>query len=148
MPLATALTRRSINRGDVHWVDFGQPQRRALFGVHPAIVISPDDHNAKLWNSLVRVIPLTTPRRAPREDEMVIEPLDHGLCSSSLVRVVQARAVDRNCVLGRIGHVTDATMRKIELLLLKTNGIETEQPEDTKSENGSGGGELKLTLTA
>jgi mRNA interferase MazF len=123
MSAAPTLTRRSIRRADIHWVDFGQPPGRELCGIHPAIVISPDGHNANPSSSLVRVIPLTTLRRSARHDEVVIVPPEGGVRHASLARIIQARPVDRTSVFGRLGRVSAETMENIETLILDTNGI-------------------------
>jgi mRNA-degrading endonuclease toxin of MazEF toxin-antitoxin module len=138
MSLIAGCTTRTIRRGDIYWVDFGELNwqdfgyliGRELCHPHPAIVISPDAHNANPSIPFVRVIPLTTARREPYGDELVIEPEDTGLNWASLVRVIQARAVDRTCLLYHRGRVSRETMREIEQLLLKANGIEIAQKED------------------
>jgi mRNA-degrading endonuclease toxin of MazEF toxin-antitoxin module len=123
MSFASIQSRPSIARGDVHWVDFGRPAGRELCGIHPAIVTSTNVHNSNRLSPLVRVIPLTTQRRPARHDEVVITPTEGGIYWPSLARVIQARPVDRRCVLGRLGRVSGETMEKIEDLIAETNGI-------------------------
>jgi len=117
----------SIARGDVFWVDFGWPDGSVLHGFHPGVVISSDRYNANPRNRVIRFIPLTTLRRPARHDELVIAPPNGGVRHASLARIVQARPVDRSCIYGRLGRVSDETMEKIEELILETSGIAFER---------------------
>lgn len=113
-----------IERGDVFWVDFGFGHGHELRGIHPAIFVSPERYGRDSRNSLLRFIPLTTQRRDPRDDEMVVFPPEGGLRWPSIARVVQTRPVDRSRILGFLGQIGKETMSAMSQLILRTNGID------------------------
>jgi mRNA-degrading endonuclease toxin of MazEF toxin-antitoxin module len=118
----------------VHFLNFGQPPGLELKGIHPAVIISPDSHNFSRLASLVRVVPLTTLSEPAYGDELVVEPPHNGLPVPILVHVLQARAVDRKCILCRLGRFSKEAMRQIEEMLREMDGIDVDHSAGIVSE--------------
>jgi mRNA interferase MazF len=77
----------------------------------PAIVVTNDVYNTHNW--VVIVMPLTS-RDTAAYDQVLIQPPEGGLTNPSVTLPDQLRAVDRNRLVGRLGLLTPATLKKVE----------------------------------
>lgn len=84
-----------MQRGEVCWVDFGEPRGSAPAKRRPAIVIQSDHYNKSRISTVV-VLPVTSNTALARHPGNVFVPaLASGLPKDSVVNVSQPMTVDR-----------------------------------------------------
>jgi mRNA interferase MazF len=84
-----------IERGDVCWVDFGDPRGSAPAKRRPAVVVQSDRYNRSRIATVV-VLPITSNTELARHPGNVFLPaLASGLPKDSVVNVSQPMTVDR-----------------------------------------------------
>ena len=90
------------------------------------IIVSADKWNQCLRNQLVSIVPITSlsPGHQPREDEVLLDPLDTGLKVRSVTSCNQHLSVDRLRLGAKIGQIPDRKMRQITSCLAAVFGLE------------------------
>ncbi|HEY0240086.1 MAG TPA: type II toxin-antitoxin system PemK/MazF family toxin [Friedmanniella sp.] len=84
-----------IRRGEVCWVDFGEPRGSAPAERRPVVVVQSDQYNASRIATVV-VLPITSNTALARHPGNVFVPaLASGLTKDSVVNVSQPMTVDR-----------------------------------------------------
>lgn len=84
-----------ITRGEVCWVDFGEPKGSAPAKRRPAVVVQSDRFNASRISTVV-VLPITSNTSLARHPGNVFVPAQaSGLPKDSVVNVSQPMTVDR-----------------------------------------------------
>ena len=84
-----------IRRGEVCWIDFGEPKGSAPAKRRPAVVVQSDRYNASRISTVV-VLPLTSNTALARHPGNVFVPASaSGLPRDSVVNVSQLMTVDR-----------------------------------------------------
>ncbi|MDE9364425.1 type II toxin-antitoxin system PemK/MazF family toxin [Luteipulveratus sp. YIM 133132] len=84
-----------IRRGQVCWVDFGEPKGSAPAKRRPAVIVQSDRYNASRISTVV-VLPLTSNTALARHPGNVFVPATaSGLPKDSVVSVSQPMTVDR-----------------------------------------------------
>ncbi|PRZ03870.1 mRNA interferase MazF [Isoptericola sp. CG 20/1183] len=87
-----------IRRGEVCWIDFGEPQGSAPAKRRPVVVVQSDQYNASLIATVV-VLPMTSNTALARHPGNVFVPaVAAGLPKDSVVNVSQPTTVDRSVV--------------------------------------------------
>lgn len=85
-----------IRRGEVCWVDFGEPRGSAPAERRPAVIVQSDRYNSSRI-STVAVLPITSNTALARHPGNVFIPaLASGLSKDSVVNVSQPMTVDRS----------------------------------------------------
>ena len=85
-----------IRRGEVCWVDFGEPRGSAPAERRPAVIVQSDQYNASRISTVV-VLPITSNTTLARHPGNVFVPaLASGLPKDSVVNVSQPMTVDRS----------------------------------------------------
>lgn len=100
----------SPHRGEVWLVSLDPTVGHELQKTRPAVVVTSDVYNTHNW--VVVVVPLTSRDKA-EYDQVLIQPPEGGLVNASVTLPDQIRAVDRNRLVQRLGHVTAQTMAGI-----------------------------------
>lgn len=84
-----------IRRGEVCWVDFGEPRGSAPAKRRPAVVVQSDQYNKSRISTVV-VLPITSNTDLVRHPGNVFVPaVASGLAKDSVVNVSQPMTVDR-----------------------------------------------------
>ena len=84
-----------IRRGEVCWVDFGEPRGSAPANRRPAVIVQSDRYNASRISTVV-VLPITSNTALARHPGNVFVPASaSGLPKDSVVNVSQPMTVDR-----------------------------------------------------
>ena len=117
------MGRRVVKRGEVWWVDLGEPR-----GAEPAfrrpVVIAQDDLLTDSRISTVMIVPLTTNlRRAAAAGNVVLEPRDTGLSARSVALVCQVMTVDKSFFAERVAALTKRAMHGIDRGLVLALGL-------------------------
>ncbi len=96
-----------IHRGDVWWVDFGNPIGREQAGYRPAVVVSADALNASAAGVVI-VVPCTTSARGlPSHIELDAAA---GLREVSYAKAEDVKSVSVERLVERAGGVTDEAL--------------------------------------
>lgn len=103
-----------MQRGDIHWVELGEPHGHRQAGRRPAIVIQSQAFMEAL--PTVLMVPLTTQIEALRFPATVlIEPDEqNGLRRPSVALVFQNAPVDKRFILERLGRISDYQLSTLE----------------------------------
>jgi mRNA interferase MazF len=106
----------NVQRGDVVLVDFPYSQGSGS-KVRPALVIQNDRDNGRLLNTIVVQITGTT-HRGLEATQFLVDPTtaegqQSGLRFESVVNCVNLVTLDKSKILGRLGKLPDALMRKV-----------------------------------
>lgn len=103
-----------MQRGDIHWVELGEPHGHRQAGRRPAIVIQSQAFMEAL--PTVLMVPLTTQIEALRFPATVlIEPDEqNGLRRPSVALVFQTAPVDKRFILERLGRISDYQLSTLE----------------------------------
>lgn len=103
-----------MRRGEVWWVDFGQPYGSEPGYRRPALVVQADSFN-KSNIGTVLLVPLTrTLEWAGAPGNVLCRAKDTGLKHKSVANLSQLTVADRRRLLEKAGAVTGAVMSRIE----------------------------------
>lgn len=98
----------SAHRGDVWFIDFGDPVGREQSGRRPAVVVSADRLNESRAGVVI-VVPCTTTRRG-LPSHVEIERGASGLDEVSYAKCEDVKSVSDQRLVTRIGGVDDQTL--------------------------------------
>lgn len=85
-----------IRRGEVCWIDFGEPKGSAPAKRRPAVIVQSDRYNASRISTVV-VLPITSNTALARHPGNVFIPAPaSGLPRDSVVNISQPMTVDRS----------------------------------------------------
>jgi mRNA interferase MazF len=104
-------------RGEVWWVDFGDPKGPGIKGheqgaIRPAVVLSANELNQA--RPLVTVAPLTRTIRRSVRTHILVEPPDGGITRPCVVMCDQLRTVSTERLDNRAGLLAPATLVRVE----------------------------------
>ena len=103
-----------IRRGEVGWVDFGEPKGGASAKRRPAVIMQSDRYNASRISTVV-VLPLTSNTALARHPGNVFVPaLASGLPKDSVVNVSHPMTVDRSDLAASGVELPDSMMDAID----------------------------------
>jgi mRNA interferase MazF len=103
-----------IERGELWWVDFGEPRGSGPAWRRPAVVVQDDSYNRSRLGTVI-VAGLTTNLRLALSPGNVFVPAPTGgLKEDSVVDVTQLGAVDRRALDQRIGVLPGVLMVEVE----------------------------------
>jgi mRNA interferase MazF len=117
-----------ILRGEVHWADLDPVVGSEQGGRRPVLVIQDDVLNERLPTTLVVAI-TSQPQRAGFPLTVPVASGEGGLPRDSWVKATQFRTVSNQRLRGRLGRISDLTMRRVEEALLAVMGIDATLPE-------------------
>jgi len=105
-----------MTRGDIVLVKLPQSADGAgheQVGTRPALIVHDDATSDTL--SVVMIVPFTSNLKAQRSSHTVLIPpsKNNGLTVPSVLLVFQLRAIDKQRVTGKIGHLEDDLMTKV-----------------------------------
>lgn len=113
-----------IERGDIWWVDFGEPRGSEPGFRRPVVVVQADPLNASALGT-VMVVPLTSnARRAEAIGNVPVTPKDSGLDRTSVALACQIVTVDKDWLTEHVGALPARVMRRIEDGLQIVLGLE------------------------
>jgi mRNA interferase MazF len=110
-----------MQRGDVYWVDLGEPRGSAPAKRRPAVVVQADAYNATRISTAVVAAVTSNTRLASMPGNVFVPATVAGLAQDSVVNVTQLATVDRRYLEARIGvlpaRLLDDVDRGLRLLL-------------------------------
>ena len=106
--------RGEFNRGDVIWLDFGNPRGSEPSGPRPALIVQNNTGNVYSPNTIVAVITRTI-REYPVN--VIIEPADSGLPELSAVNCSLLLTISKERILSRVGPLAAHAMARVDTAL-------------------------------
>lgn len=115
-----------MTRGDIVLVNLPQSAEGAgheQVGRRPALIVHDDATSDTL--SVVMIVPFTSNLKAQRFPHTILIPpsKDNGLTVPSVLLVFQLRAIDKQRVTGKLGHLEDNLMTRVNLEIKKLLGL-------------------------
>lgn len=105
---------RGLRRGDVWWVDLGEPRGRAPAFKHPVLIVQ-DDLLTDSRLGTVMVVPLTSNlQRAQAIGNVALKGRETGLSEESVALVCQMITVDKDSFTEPAGRLSSRSMHKID----------------------------------
>lgn len=85
-----------IKRGDIHWLDLGEPRGSGPGYLRPVVVIQDDDFNKTNINTTIIAVVTTSLRLANMDGNVLVMPSrKNGLEKPSVVNVTQLYTIDK-----------------------------------------------------
>ena len=103
-----------VNRGDVWWVDFGEPFGSEPGFLRPAAVVSSDRFNRSRIATVVVVAITSNLRLGEAPGNVRLDRGTAGLGKESVVKVSQTMVVDRRRLSESSGGLDRVTMRAVD----------------------------------
>lgn len=100
-------------RGDIWWVDFGEPLGSELGWRRPAVIVQSDDFNNSNMNTTV-VIPITTNLRlSDFPGNYYLSKEESKLSKDSVVVTPQITVIDKMRLMEHVSVLSDSSMNMI-----------------------------------
>ncbi len=114
-----------IRRGQLYWLDLGQPRGSGPGYERPAIVIQDDNFNKTKLKTVVVALLTTNLRIANMDGNVLLTPRPGGLEKLSVVNVTQIYTVDKSDLIELIGIATRSEMEQVDRGLKLVLSLET-----------------------
>ena len=109
-------------RGELWWLDFGEPVGSTPGRQRPAVIVSSDRFNRSAIGTVI-VVPLySNMNHARHPGNVVLRAADTGLHTDSVANVSQVGSVDRSQILHRIGAVPFRDILNLIVAQRRTSG--------------------------
>jgi len=103
-----------VRRGELWWVDFGDPAGSAPAYRRPAAVVSSDRFNRSKIATVIVAAVTSNLKLADAPGNVALMPADSGLPKSSVVNVTQLLSIDRDVLQTRIGLLRSVKVRALD----------------------------------
>ena len=111
------MTTMVVKRGDIFYADLSPVIGSEQGGIRPVIIIQNDIGNK--YSPTVIVAAITSQiNKATLPTHVEISSEEYGLNRDSVVLLEQVRTLDKKRLKEKIGHMTDADMKKVNKALL------------------------------
>ena len=104
-----------IGRGEVWWVDLGEPRGSVAGFERPVLVVSSDAYNRSKIGTVLGLVICSNLRLADAPGNVLLSTGDAGLDRRSVVNVSQVVTIDKLDLRGRLGEVTSDQLRLVEV---------------------------------
>jgi mRNA interferase MazF len=104
----------TIRRGQIYWLDFGQPRGSGPAFERPGLVIQDNFFNQTNIHTVIVAIITTNLRLAEMDGNVLLMPRRNGVSFLSVVNITQLYTVDKAELIEPIGTVTKSEMDKID----------------------------------
>lgn len=103
-----------VRRGELWWVDFGDPIGSAPAYRRPAAVVSSDRFNRSRIATVIVAAVTSNLKLAQAPGNVALTPADSGLPKPSVVNVTQLLSIGRDVLQTRIGLLGSVKMRALD----------------------------------
>ena len=103
-----------VSRGELWWVDFGEPDGSAPGYRRPAVVVSSDRFNLSRLATVVVAAVTSNLRLAQAPGNVALDSDSSGLPKESVVSVSQLLTIDRSLLDERAGVLSGSLMRAVD----------------------------------
>ena len=116
--------RTDIRRGELYWLDWSPGRGSEQTSRRPTLIISTDAANTNPRYGLVIMVTVSTKGKAHIPIHVELPPTpENGLSETSFVKAEQILTADKERLAAKIGHITEADMRRVETALRKAQGM-------------------------
>jgi len=110
-----------VRRGDIYWVDFGNPRGSEQGGRRPALIVQNDTGNVSSPTTIIAAI--TSRRKGAYPFHVDIPALESGLPEDSTVLFEQLLTINKSRLINRLGSLSIAKMREVDKALEVSLGL-------------------------
>lgn len=104
-----------IKRGEIYWLDLGEPRGSGPGFLRPVVIIQDNDFNQTKIGTTIIAILTTSLRLANMDGNVLIIPTKaNGLEKPLVVNVTQLYTIDKAELLDLLGSVTDSEMALVD----------------------------------
>lgn len=103
-----------VSRGEIWWVDFGEPDGSAPGYRRPAVVVSSDRFNLSRLATVIVAAVTSNLRLAQAPGNVALTSDSSGLSKESVVNVSQLLTIDRSLLDERAGVLSASHMRAVD----------------------------------
>lgn len=103
----------TIRRGQIYWLDFGQPQGSGPAFERPAVVVQDNLFNKTNIKTVIVAVITSNLRLAEMDGNVLIMPRRNGVSTPSVINLTQLYTVDKAELVELIGVVTRSEMEQI-----------------------------------
>jgi mRNA interferase MazF len=102
------------NRGDVCWIDLGEPRGSRPAKRRPVLVIQADPYNASRLKTTVVAVITSNTARAAMPGNVFVPAVASGLPKDSVVNVTSLITVDKSELEAAVGQLPAALMSEVD----------------------------------
>jgi mRNA interferase MazF len=103
-----------IQRGDVHWVDLGEPMGSRPGKRRPVLVMQADSYNASRLSTVLAVVVTSNTRLAMMPGNVFLPAVATGLPKDSVVNVTALVTLDKEGLGASVGRLPTGLMREVD----------------------------------
>ncbi|HEU5002028.1 MAG TPA: type II toxin-antitoxin system PemK/MazF family toxin [Actinomycetota bacterium] len=103
-----------VRRGEIWWVDFGDPIGSAPAYRRPAAIVSSDRFNRSKVATVIVAAVTSNLRLADSPGNVALAPGDGGLPMPSVINITQLLSIGRDLLLGQAGRLAPAHLRALD----------------------------------
>lgn len=103
-----------MRRGELWWVDFGDPRGSAPAYRRPAVVVSSDRFNRSRLATVIVAAVTSNQRLADSPGNVSLLPRDSGLPKASVINVSQLITIERDLLEASIGEIGSVKLRALD----------------------------------
>lgn len=104
----------TVQRGQLHWADFGVPKGSGPGFRRPVVIVSSDAFNRSLIATVVVAVLTSNTRLARMPGNVLVSASESGLDKDSVVNVTQLATIDREVLDGPIGDLPQYLVAELD----------------------------------
>jgi len=112
-----------IGRGDVSWVDLGEPVGSRPGKRRPVLVVQADSYNVSRLNTVLAVVLSSNTRLAMMPGNVFLPAVATGLPKDSVVNVTALVTLDKKDLRESVGRLPAGLMREVNQGLRRVLGL-------------------------
>lgn len=103
-----------LNRGEIWWIDFGQPFGSEPGFRRPAVLVQADSFNRSTIQTVIAVPMSANAALAMAPGNVLCRPRDTGLRKPCVANVSQIAVIDRGRLVEKAGRLSDRLLTQVE----------------------------------
>jgi mRNA interferase MazF len=112
-----------IRRGEIYWVDLGQPGGSRPAKTRPVLVVQSDPYNGSKLATVLAVVLTSNTALATMPGNVFVPTAASGLPRDSVVNVTALITLDKEDLEEPVGHVPAPLMREVDQGLRRVLGL-------------------------
>jgi len=112
-----------IRRGEIYWVDLGQPRGSRPARTRPVLVVQSDPYNASQLTTVLAVVLTSNTALAAMPGNVFVPAVAAGLPRDSVVNVTAMITLDKDDLEDAVGSVPAPLMREVDHGLRRVFGL-------------------------
>lgn len=103
-----------VRRGEIWWVDVGDPIGSGPGYRRPATIVSSDRFNRSKLGTVIVATVTSDLKLADAPGNVLLAPADSGLPKASVINVTQLLSIDRDLLQAQVGRLGSAQARALD----------------------------------